>query len=145
MSIRVGPMRPAARGLEIACDGLGFPEGLRWREGRGCRGSTRMSGERVGPRGLRSAGPGDAAGVEQDAEAVVVEGAEAVAASLDLLDAQVQALGGAVAGAGVVVGQDLAPPRLEGLPSDTTSGTGRRGSRRSPCPTGPASSRSSAR
>ena len=74
MSIRVGPMRPAARGLEIACDGLGFPEGLRWHEGRVYRGSTRLSGESgFGCAGAGAFGPGDAAGVEQHAEPVVLE------------------------------------------------------------------------
>lgn len=44
----------------------------------------------------------------------MVEAAEAVAGAFDLLDAEVEAFGGAVAGAGVVVGQDLGSPRLEG-------------------------------
>lgn len=59
--------------------------------------------------------PGDAAGAEPYAQPVVLEGSESVAAALDLLDAQVEALGGPVARAGAVVGEDLALPRVEGL------------------------------
>ncbi len=74
--------------------------------------------------------PGDAAGVEQDAEPVVLEGAEAVAAALDLLHAEVEALGGAVAGAGDVVGEDLGPPGRRG--SCRASGSRRTSSARQP-------------
>jgi hypothetical protein len=52
--------------------------------------------------------------MEKQAEPVVLEAPEAVAGALDLLDQQVEALGWAVAGAGVVMGEDLGPPRLEG-------------------------------
>jgi hypothetical protein len=51
-------------------------------------------------------GPGDAAGVEEDAEPVLVEAAQPVAGAVDPLHAQVETFGGAVAGAGVVVGLD---------------------------------------
>jgi len=53
--------------------------------------------------------------VEEHAEPIVLEAAEPVAGALDALDAQVEALGGAVGGAGVVVGEDLGAPRPEGL------------------------------
>jgi hypothetical protein len=43
----------------------------------------------------------------------VLEPAEAVTAALHLLDAQVQAFGGSVAGAGLVVLEDLCSPRRE--------------------------------
>src|SRR5215207_6913162 len=76
-------------------------------------GNSRRAGSEVWWAG--SFGPGDAAGVKQHAEPVVVEGAEAVPAALDLLDAQVQAFGRPVRGSGVVVGEDLAAPRLERL------------------------------
>lgn len=61
-------------------------------------GSACSDAGRVGARG-----PGDAAGVEEDAEAVVLEAAEAVPGAFDLLDAQVETLGRSVGGAGVVV------------------------------------------
>ncbi len=48
-------------------------------------------------------------------------------ATLDLLDAQVEAFGGAVAGAGVVVGEDLTAPRFKVLPSDWIVGVPRSG------------------
>ena len=43
----------------------------------------------------------------------MLEASEAVAASLDLFDAQVEAFGGSVRGTGVVVGEDLWPPFRE--------------------------------
>lgn len=43
----------------------------------------------------------------------MVEGPEPVAAALDLLHAEVQALGGAVGGAGDAVGEDLGAPPLQ--------------------------------
>ena len=60
-----------------------------------------------------SFGPGDAAGVEQDAGPLVVESTEAVAALLDLLGAEVQSLGRPVRCAGRVPGEDLGSPRRE--------------------------------
>jgi hypothetical protein len=60
-----------------------------------------------------SVGPGDAAGVEEDAEPVVVEASEPVAASFDLLHEQVESFGWAVAGAGGVSGEDLGLPPLD--------------------------------
>src|SRR5215212_1741330 len=53
--------------------------------------------------------------MEEYAEPVVVEGAEAVAAAFHLLHAQVQPFGRPVGGAGVVVGEDLGAPRGERL------------------------------
>ena len=61
-------------------------------------------------------GPVDASCVEEDAESVVVEIAEPVAASFDLFDGQVQSFGGAVGGAGAVVVEDLGLPSVEGPP-----------------------------
>ena len=46
----------------------------------------------------------------------MLEALEPVAAPLDLLHEQVQALGGTVARAGGVVGQDLGTPRGQGAP-----------------------------
>ena len=54
--------------------------------------------------------------MEQDAEPVVVEVAEPVAASFDLFDGQVQSFGGAVGSAGAVVVEDLGLPFGEGPP-----------------------------
>ena len=76
--------------------------------------------DRVGSAGseawrLGAGWPGDAAGVEEDAEPVVLEGLEAVTAALHLLHAQVQPFGRSVGRAGVVVGEDLGPPRSQGL------------------------------
>jgi integrase/recombinase XerC len=48
--------------------------------------------------------------VEEHSEAVVLEGAEAVTAALDVLDAQVQAFGRPVRGSGGAVGEDLGAP-----------------------------------
>jgi hypothetical protein len=48
--------------------------------------------------------------VKQDAESVVLEVPEAVAAALDLFHEQVEGFGRSVAGAGFVVGEDLGPP-----------------------------------
>ncbi len=53
--------------------------------------------------------------MEQEAESVVVEVAEAVADSFDLLDHQVGAFGGGVGEAGGVVGEDLGLPGPNGL------------------------------
>ena len=58
--------------------------------------------------------PGDAAGVEQHAEPVVVEVAEPVAGALDALDAPVEAFAGAVGCAGVGVDEDLGAPPGDG-------------------------------
>ncbi len=53
--------------------------------------------------------------MEEHADAVMLEAAEAVTAALELLDAEVQAFGRSVAGAGVVAGEDLGSPAPEGL------------------------------
>jgi hypothetical protein len=53
--------------------------------------------------------------MKKHSQAVVLESFEAVAAALDSLHAQVQALGGTVRRTVVVVGQDLRPPRSEGV------------------------------
>ena len=64
----------------------------------------------------------------------MLEGSEAVAAALDLLDAQVEAFGRAVGRAGDVVGEDLVPPRARGCGRGCGSRRPRRrGSRRWPC------------
>lgn len=56
-------------------------------------------------------GSGDATGVEEDAESVVLEAAEPVTAAFQFLDAEVEAFGWSVARAGGVVGEGLpAPP-----------------------------------
>ena len=54
--------------------------------------------------------------MEKHTKAVVLEATQAEAAALDPLDAQVEAFGGAVAGAGLVVGEDLGSPRRQGAP-----------------------------
>ena len=59
-------------------------------------------------------GPVNASGVKQDPQPVVGEGAKAVAGALDLRDQQVEPLGGAVRGAGCVVGEDLGAPAQAG-------------------------------
>ena len=64
-------------------------------------------------------GPVDASCVEEDAEPIVVEVAEPVAASFDLFDGQVQSFGGAVGSAGAVVVEDLGLPFGEG-PSEAS-------------------------
>src|SRR5690606_36974955 len=61
---------------------------------------------------------------EEDAEPVVGEVAVAAAGALDLLDEQVRGLDGAVAGAGVVVGDDLGPPPSQGLGETSQFGAG---------------------
>jgi hypothetical protein len=58
--------------------------------------------------------PSDAAGVEQHAEPVVGEGAEAVSGALDLLHQEVEGLCGAIGGAGAGAVQDLGAPAGEG-------------------------------
>ena len=60
-------------------------------------------------------GPGDDAGVEQHAEPVVVEPAKTMAAALDLLNAEVEALGRTVRCAGRVPVEDLNSPRFESV------------------------------
>jgi hypothetical protein len=52
--------------------------------------------------------------VQQHAESVVLEAAEAVPAAFDLVHAQVQPLGQPVGGAAAVVLEDLGPPRGQG-------------------------------
>src|SRR5690606_6404390 len=61
---------------------------------------------------------------EEDAEPVVGEVAVAAAGALDLLDEQVRRFDGAVAGAGVVVGDDLGPPPSQGLGETSQFGAG---------------------
>jgi hypothetical protein len=51
--------------------------------------------------------------MKEYAQAVVLEALEAMAAPLDPLDAEVEALGGTVGCAALVVGEDLGAPRLE--------------------------------
>ena len=58
-------------------------------------------------------------GVEQHPQPVVLEGAEAMAAPLDLLHEQVQPFGRAVGGTGVVMGQDLGAPSSQGVAGST--------------------------
>lgn len=53
--------------------------------------------------------------MKEHAQAVVLESLEAVAAALDSLHAQVQALSRTIRSTGVVVGQDLGPPRFQGV------------------------------
>ena len=53
--------------------------------------------------------------MEQEAESVVVEVAEAVADSFDLFDHQVGAFGGGVGEPGGVVGEDLGLPGPDGF------------------------------
>lgn len=60
--------------------------------------------------GWGHSGQATAAGVEQHAEAVVLEGTEPVATAPDLLDAQVRPFRWSAARAGVVLGEDLGPP-----------------------------------
>ena len=67
-----------------------------------------MPGPDAGWRG--PVGPGDASGVEEAAEPVVVEPSESVAGSFHLFDDQIEPLGGSVRCAGVVMVEDLCPP-----------------------------------
>ncbi len=89
--------------------------------------------------------PGDAA-VQEQAQPVVVEVAEAVSDALDLLDHEVDGFGGSVADAGVVEGgEKLVPPGVEdaGQASELgdmgvgAAGCRGRGPRSSPSPTTP--------
>ena len=57
--------------------------------------------------------------MEEDSQAVVLEAREAVAGALDLLHAQVEALGRTVGGPGAVVVQDLLLPALERVAEGT--------------------------
>lgn len=66
------------------------------------------------PGRCRPVGPGDAAGVEEHAEPVVLEGAEPVAGALDLLHAQVETLGRTVRDLRIVPREDVASPPGEG-------------------------------
>jgi len=66
-------------------------------------------------RGGVAVGPGDASGVEEEAEPVVVESSESVAGSFQLFDDQVEPFGGSVRCAGVVMVEDLCSPPGEGL------------------------------
>jgi len=54
----------------------------------------------------------------------VLECSEAMAAPFDFLYAQIQALGWTVGCTGVVVSQDLFPPRFEGSPQGPDFGDG---------------------
>ena len=67
-------------------------------------------------------GPGDASCVEQDAEPVVLEGAEPMTAPFDFLHAEVQRFGRAVRRAAVMVSEDLGSPLSEGVAEDDELG-----------------------
>lgn len=58
----------------------------------------------------RTGGPGHSTGVEQHPQSVMLESLEAMAASLHFFHQKIEPLGRAVAGAAVVVGEDLGAP-----------------------------------